>query len=90
VIAVSLSSTVVQQLLRARLRAQLHSGAEAELIVQRVRESLDFIQTMEPHTRDLVRRCYAGATRASFYVDACLVAGAFFGAFWIRERKLTR
>lgn len=60
------------------------------MIVERVRQSLDFIKTLEPGTRDIVRHCYGTATRASFVVNAGVVAGAAISAFWIRENKLSR
>jgi hypothetical protein len=89
VVGVSLSATVVQQYLRANLREAL-SGDDAEEISRRVRESLEYIKTLEPGVRDLVRQSYGHATRASFVMDMSLVSGAMLAAFWIRERKLSR
>jgi tetrahydromethanopterin S-methyltransferase subunit B len=90
VVGVSLSSTIVQQVLRTQLIENLKSGKEADKIVERVRHSLDYIQKLEPHTRDIVRKCYQKATSASFgfsigFVVACLVA-----TFWIKEKKLSK
>lgn len=90
VIGVALSATVVQQFLRLHLHETLDSGKEADEIIRRVRQSLDSIKTLEPMTRELVRQSYAKATRAGFFVDACIVAGATISAFWIREYKLSR
>ena len=88
VIGVSLSSTAVQQSLRLNLRAALQNGGDAEAIVDRVRQSLDFIKTLEPATRDIVRHCYSTATTISFVLDACIAAGAALSAVFITENKL--
>ncbi len=68
VVGLSLSATVVQQSLRNQLRDQLKSGKDAENIVKRVRESLDYIRTLEPEVRETVRQCYGNATRNGFYL----------------------
>lgn len=66
VVGLSVSATVVQQSLRSQLQERLKSGADAENIVQRVRESLDYLKVLEPATREVVRQCYGAATRAGF------------------------
>ena len=88
VIGVSLSSTAVQQSLRLNLRAALQNNGDAEAIVDRVRQSLDFIKTLEPATRDIVRHCYSTATTLSFVLDAGISAGAVLSALFITENKL--
>ncbi|KAI9682042.1 MAG: hypothetical protein M1817_000096 [Caeruleum heppii] len=90
-VGVSLTASVVQQFLRAHLRDALGgNGAEADEIVQKVRRSLDYIQTLEPGVRELVRDCYESATRAGLVLNLGLVSGAMFSAWWIRERQLSR
>ena len=90
VVGVSLSATMVQQVLRASLADVLHDGQDAEEITRRVRESLSYIKTLEPEVRDLVRESYGKATRASFVMNLCMVSGAMIAAFFIRERRLSR
>ncbi len=90
VLGVSLSSTAVQQLLRDNLRKSLERGDAADEIVRRVRESLDYINTLEPGVKEVVRQCYARATRAGFILDVFFVSGALFSAFWIREKSLSK
>ncbi|KAI9825856.1 MAG: hypothetical protein M1832_000797 [Thelocarpon impressellum] len=90
VVTLSLSATVVQQSLRSHLGEALKDGAEAEEIVRKVRESLDYINTLEPWVRDLVKECYGSAVRAGFAMDLAIVAGAMISAFWIREKNLSR
>lgn len=66
VVGLALTATVVQQTLRAQLRDRLKSGKDADQIVKRVRESLDYVKTLEPEVRVIVRQCYGQATRNGF------------------------
>lgn len=66
VVILSLTASVVQQSLRDQLREHLNSGKDAEEIVKRVRESLDFVKTLQPAVREAVRQCYARSTRNGF------------------------
>jgi MFS family permease len=90
VVGISLSATIVQQSLRTQLRENLKNGKEADEIVDRVRKSLDYIKNLDPHTRDIVRRCYQKATSASFGLCIAFVVAALLASFWIREKKLSR
>lgn len=90
VVGVSLSATIVQQRLRTQLRQNLKSGKEADKIVDRVRQSLDYINKLEPHTRDIVRRCYQMATSASFGLGIAFVGAALVASFWMKEKKLSK
>ncbi|KAI9848942.1 MAG: hypothetical protein M1838_000322 [Thelocarpon superellum] len=90
VVGLSLSATVVQQYLRAHLRAALENGKAADEIVRRVRESLDYINTLEPAIRDVVRVCYGEATRAGFLMNLIFASGAMISAVWILEKKLSK
>ncbi|KAH0559400.1 hypothetical protein GP486_004085 [Trichoglossum hirsutum] len=90
VIGVSLSATVVQESLRTQLRGALKSGKEADEIVKHVRESLDYIKTLEPGIKEVVRNCYGKATRASFILSMFIAAGAAASSLFIREKKLSR
>lgn len=66
VVILSLTASVVQQSLMAQLRDHLNSEKDAEEIVKRVRESLDYVKTLEPAVREAVRQCYASSTRNGF------------------------
>lgn len=90
VIGISLSATVVQQSLRFHLIDDLGSGAEAEKIVQRVRRSLDYIKTLDPQVRDVVRRCYGHAARDGFALMIGIGFFALVSSFFIREKRLSR
>jgi predicted MFS family arabinose efflux permease len=87
---VSLCATAANQALRANLRARLGSGHDADRIAEKVRQSLEFIKTLEPELRVVVRECYAQSTRAAFAVGIVLVSGSAISAWWIREKRLSR
>ena len=89
VLSLSLSATVVQQSLRAQLREVLPDGKEADKIVERVRQSLDYINELEPHMRELVRVCYQRATNAAFGLSVMIVCLALVSASFIRENRLS-
>jgi MFS family permease len=88
VIGLSISSTVVQQLLRTQLREKL-SGDQADIIVDRVRQSLEYIKELDPATRELVELCYQKATNAAFGLTTVLICGALVSSFYIKEKKLS-
>ena len=70
----SISSTVVQQSLRNQLRDRLSSGKDADEIVRRVRQSLDYVKTLDPAIRALVRQSYESATQTGFGLMLGIVA----------------
>ena len=88
-IGLSISSTVVQQSLRTQLREKL-SGDQADEIVERVRQSLEYIIELDPATRELVRLCYQKATNAAFGLAVVLVCGSLVSSFYIKEKKLSK
>ncbi|KAE9379232.1 MFS multidrug transporter [Stipitochalara longipes BDJ] len=90
VVGVSMAATIVQQSLRTQLRASLKDGKDADKIVERVRQSLDYIKELEPHTRAIVIRCYQKAENASFGVSVLLVCGTLLCVVFISEKKLSR
>ena len=89
-IGVSLSTTVVDEVLRKTLRESLGSGKDADDIVQEVRQSLDYIKTLPKVTAHIVRDCYGKATRAAFALTVLIVFGAAISSFFIREKRLSR
>ncbi|KAF7117887.1 hypothetical protein CNMCM5793_007218 [Aspergillus hiratsukae] len=90
VIGVSLSSTVVQQVLRGQLRYALRDSKDIDRIVQGVRQSLDYIKTLDPTVGRIVRGCYGAATNKGFAFMVAVVFFALVSSFFIRERKLSR
>ncbi|KAF7714829.1 MFS-type transporter [Penicillium ucsense] len=90
VIGLSLSSTVVQQLLREGLRESLRNSKEIDQIVEGVRESLDYIKKLDPQVAHIVRGCYGSAVNTGFAFIIAIVSLALFSAFFMREAKLNR
>ncbi|KAM0112204.1 hypothetical protein ACP6JB_002015 [Aspergillus fumigatus] len=90
VIGVSLSSTVVQQLLRSQLRFALRDSKDIDRIVEGVRQSLDYIKTLDPTVARIVRGCYGWATNKGFAFMVAIVFFALLSSFFIRESKLSR
>ncbi|KAJ5500245.1 hypothetical protein LT330_002275 [Penicillium expansum] len=90
VIGLSLSSTVVQQVLRNRLQSGLRDSKNIDQIVEGVRESLDFIKTLDPATARIVRDAYGWSTNKGFAFLVCVVFFALLSSCFIRESKLSR
>ncbi|KAK2810694.1 hypothetical protein FQN50_002737 [Emmonsiellopsis sp. PD_5] len=90
VIGLSLGATVLQQSLRNDLRSTLGGNKDIDKIVAGVRQSLDFINTLDPKVRTIVRECYGRATNYTFVFMTIVVFFALFSAFFIRETKLSR
>ena len=84
VIGLSLSATVVQQSLRTQLRARLSPGEDADRIIREVRQSLEYIKTLEPETRVIVRGCYEIATRNGFGFMLAVVSLAMLSSCALR------
>ena len=79
---------MLQQTLRNNLRKTLGDAADADEIVLNVRASLDFIKTLRPEVRDVVREAYGLAVRNSFYLSLGFAACAAVSACFIREKRL--
>lgn len=89
VVVLSLTASVVQQSLKNQLREHL-SGNDADDIVKRVRESLDYVKTLEPAVREAVRQCYASSTRNGFTFSLGIACCAMLASWFIREKSLSR
>ncbi|KAJ5377008.1 hypothetical protein N7509_013894 [Penicillium cosmopolitanum] len=90
VIGLSLSSTIVQQLLRERLALKLKDSKDIDSIVNGVRESLDYIKKLDPDVAQIVRSCYGWSTNKGFGFMVIVVFFALFSACFMREAKLSR
>lgn len=66
VLGLSLTASIVQQTLRNRLRDELKDGKGADQIGRKVRQSLEYIRTLDPETRKIVRKCYEVAIQNGF------------------------
>lgn len=90
VVILSLTASVVQQSLMGQLRDHLNSEKDAEEIVKRVRESLDYVKTLEPAVREAVRQCFASSTRNGFGFILGIACCAMLASWFIREKRLSR
>lgn len=89
-IGISLSTAVLQQVLRMQLTARLNDGGQAADIEEHVRQSLDYIWTLPPAVADIVRDCYAVATVWAFLPSAVLAVLCLMSTYFIREKRLDR
>lgn len=81
---------MVQQLLRSQLRFALRDSKDIDRIVEGVRQSLDYIKTLDPTVARIVRGCYGWATNKGFAFMVAIVFFALLSSFFIRESKLSR
>jgi len=58
--------------------------------MRRVRESLGYVDQLEPVTRAIVRNSYAEALHVSLWFSVALAAAAVFFSFFIKEKPLTK
>lgn len=66
IVGLSLTSTVVQQVLRVQLAQKLRDGDASDQLAKQVRQSLDVIKTLDPAVQKIVRDCYGQAVRAGY------------------------
>ena len=57
-----------------QLRDHLKSGKDADRIVEGVRQSLEYMKTLEPEIRIVVKECYGVAVRAGFGVMLAILS----------------
>jgi hypothetical protein len=88
VLGLSLAATVEQQLLRDRLRAALHGSADIDRIVEGVRQSLDFINTLPSDLQAIVRKSYGWSTNLTFAVQMGITFFAVLSSVFIREKRI--
>ena len=86
----SLTASVANQTVRSTLSAALGSGLSADEIMDGVRRSLDYVDSLGPELRQLIGHCYALSLRAAFGFDILLAVGAAVGAWFIVEKSLER
>ncbi|KAK2767633.1 hypothetical protein FQN54_003791 [Arachnomyces sp. PD_36] len=90
VLGLSLSGTVVQQTLRTGLRNALEGGEDADKIVERVRESLEYIWTLKPALQHVIRECYETAINRGFGFLLAVVVFTVVSSAYVREKKLSK
>ncbi|KAF8629380.1 hypothetical protein AX17_005676 [Amanita inopinata Kibby_2008] len=88
VVGLSIGSTLVQDTLRSSLRHKL-SGNDAEEIIKRVRESLDYVKQLDPYTKALVISSYEDAVHVTLLFSVALAACAAVASIFIKEKELS-
>ncbi|KAF8993605.1 member of the major facilitator superfamily [Cyathus striatus] len=88
-IGISVGSAIVQDTLRADLRKKL-VGTDIDEIVRRVRESLKYIETLDPDMRVVVRGSYETAIHVTFYFSLVMSGLALVSSLFIVEKPLVR
>lgn len=87
-VGLALSGSIIQQVLDRKLRIAFRGNADIRTILEQVRKSLGYIDTLEPETRELVRSCYGIAVRWSFAFSFLFATGSFLACLAIREKSL--
>ncbi|KAI1326050.1 MFS general substrate transporter [Xylariaceae sp. FL0255] len=90
-IGISISTATLQQMLRVSLASELGGEDDkAREIEEGVRQSLDYIRSLDPALAAVVRRCYAVATQWAFVPVAAFAVLAILASLFIREKRLDR
>ncbi|KAF9456713.1 MFS general substrate transporter [Collybia nuda] len=89
VVGVSIGSTLVQETLRSYLRRRL-SGNDVEEIIQHVRESLSYLDELDPATRIIVRSAYEKAIQVTLSFTVAMAACGLVSSIFIKEKALSR
>ncbi|KAI2637369.1 major facilitator superfamily domain-containing protein [Xylaria nigripes] len=89
-IGISITTGILQQMLRVNLTERLGGADRAREIEEQVRLSLDYIRTLDPEVARIVRKCYAIATEWAFIPVAVFTVLACASAIFVREKKLDR
>lgn len=83
-------ATAFNASLRRYLRKALHGDKDADEIARKVRESVDFINGLEPAMKRMVMECYGKSTQAAITVGIVILLGSAFNAWFIREKRLAK
>lgn len=81
---------MAQQLLRSRLLSSLPDDQDIDQIVKGVRQSLDYIKTLDPSLAKVVRMSYGWSINKGF---AFMVGVSVFGlisSFFVKEKSIRR
>ncbi|CRK22666.1 hypothetical protein BN1708_003603 [Verticillium longisporum] len=87
-IGVSVSAAVLQQVLRDELAARLGAGADG--VIERVRESLDYIHELPPGLATEVRNSYRVATVGAMVPTTAFLVLAFAATLFVKEKTLEK
>lgn len=86
---VSLCGILIHRVLDTQLHVHL-KVQEADHIIERIRQSIEYIQEFPEEIRVVIRECYGAAIQAGFAFCSCALAAAAFSVFWWKEKRLDR
>ncbi|KAJ3576364.1 hypothetical protein NP233_g456 [Leucocoprinus birnbaumii] len=89
VVGLSIGSTIVQSTLRSVLHRTLH-GKDTDEIAQKVRESLEYLKTLDPETQLIVRSAYGDAVHNVLIFSVSMAVAAMVSSWFIIEKPLSR
>ena len=84
----NLSGEDAEEVQCAFLRSRTSFVLNHVQIIQRVRESLSYVDKLDAHTQVIVRSGYADAIRAALSFSLCMAACAFVVSIFIKEKAL--
>ncbi|KAL9099535.1 MAG: hypothetical protein Q9163_004983 [Psora crenata] len=65
------------------------SAREVAVVVERIRKSLEFLDTLEPDLKEVVRECYGVAVRWVLGLAAVFAGGSFVACIGIKEKRIS-
>ncbi|KAF8869045.1 MFS general substrate transporter [Infundibulicybe gibba] len=89
VVGLSVGSTLIQSSLKSSLRRKL-AGSDVDEIVRRVRESLTYVDQLDPATQAIVRSAYEQAIHVTLWFTVIMAACSVVSAIFIKEKPLVR
>jgi len=89
VFGISVGSSLVQNSLRKYLSKEL-KGDDVDELVRKVRESLTYIDQLDPATQKIVRDCFEMALHSAFRFSVIVASMAVISSIFIKEKSLTR
>ena len=85
----SLCGILIQRVLDAQLHTHLEPH-EANRVVERIRQSIEYIKEFPEETRAVIRECYGAAVQAGFAMSSGVLAAVAFCVLFWKEKRLDR
>lgn len=78
-----------------QVRSQLFDAKDYRItllfqIIERVRESLDYLKELDPETQRIVRSAYADAVHSNLVFSVSMAVAAMIASWFIVEKSLSR
>lgn len=88
VLGLSIGSTLIQQTLRSSLRTSLAGREDIDIIAKRVRESLAYLDELDPSTRRIVVSSYERALFIAFCFTTLMGFCAAVSSLFVKAKAL--